>query len=78
MARYYGKTTRYGGYSCQHNYHGNKTNQTAWMKIIWPTMSVMITSAINTKTQAYRLKTTTNDIDPFKLARSEKHVELIV
>ena len=28
VARYYGKTTQYGGYSCQHNYHSNKTNQT--------------------------------------------------
>ena len=29
MARYYGMTTQYGSYSCQHNYHGDKTKQTA-------------------------------------------------
>ena len=68
MARYYGKTTQYGGYNCQHNYHGDKTNQTVWTKIIWLTM-IMIMSAINTKTQDHRLKTTTNDVNAFTVGK---------
>ena len=68
MARYNGKTSQYGGYSCQHNYHGDQTNQTVWMRIIRLIMSVMVTSAINMKPRDYRLKATANDIANFKIS----------